>query len=85
MELCRRVDIEYGELGKCPYCGSMNYERGKSDWNDDALFVDCFCVDCKNTFSETFLLKYQAWKKDDSDYRAEMAMERAIENRLEDF
>ena len=53
--------IKIKEIGKCPYCNYLEYERVSLELFDDAVFAKCKCK-CGNSFEETFRLLFQRWQ-----------------------
>lgn len=47
-----------GETGKCPYCNSENVEYGSSGPSDGLYYYESDCYECKNTWREYYILKF---------------------------
>lgn len=42
------------ELGKCPFCNSINYNRYDTNLEEDFFTAKCECNDCNKEFKEYF-------------------------------
>ena len=53
-----KVKIISNEQGKCPYCNSHNIEYSSADFEENMVYYQCECEECKRYFEEWYELKF---------------------------
>lgn len=60
-----RFETKGIELGKCPYCNSIDYSRYDTNLEEDFFTARCCCNNCDKEFKEYFGLDEVKFEMDD--------------------